>query len=43
MQAGQGMDRNGRAGLGWGAGVTEKMCTLHAVIMLCFCFGMNIW
>jgi len=24
-------DRNGRAGLGWGGGGTEKMCTVHAV------------
>jgi hypothetical protein len=25
----------GRAGLGWGGGGCEEMCTLHAVVVLC--------
>jgi hypothetical protein len=29
-------DRNGRAGLGWGGGDTEKMCTMHAVTVWWF-------
>jgi hypothetical protein len=28
----------GRAGLGWGVGVLEGMCALHAVMVLCFIF-----
>jgi len=26
----------GRAGLGWGVGVSEEMCALHAVMVLWF-------
>jgi hypothetical protein len=33
----------GRAGLGWMGGYVEEICTLHAVIVLCFCLGINTW